>query len=69
MHGPPLTLHERAASVDRQVSALRTLGANLDCASRVVAERHHVSLATVTRLLLCHQREMQRRQHQSSAAA
>jgi len=69
MHGPPLTLHECAALVALEVSALRDLGASLERASRVVAERHHVSPATVTRLLLSHQQVTQRRQQQNSAAA
>ncbi len=69
MHGPPLTLDERAALVARQVADLRDVGAGLDRAARVVAQQHRISYRTVTQLLVYHQRATQRRQHSDSAAA
>jgi len=69
MHGPPLTTDEIAALVSRQVADLRGLGASLDRAARVVAKRHNVPLATVTRLLRRHHTLTERQRHIGSAAA
>ncbi len=69
MHGPPLTIDEIAAMLAREIAELRRLGVNLDRAVRVVAERHAISLASVTQMLLRHRRVMERRHHRDPAAA
>jgi len=69
MHGPTLTTDEIAALVTRQVAVNRALGASLDRAARIVAERHHISHPDVTRLLLQHRRTEQARDTRASAVA
>jgi hypothetical protein len=69
MHGPPLTIDEIAAKLDRQVIDVRALGASFDRAVRVVAERHQLPLATVTQLLMRHRRLEKTRALVSETAA
>lgn len=69
MHGPALTLDERAALVARQVADLRDLGAGLDRAVRTVAHRHRISYRTLTQLLVYHQRATRQRQQRDAATA
>ena len=69
MHGPPITIDEIAALLEREIAALRRLGASLEKATKVVAERHRVPSSTVAQLLLRRRRHEPRSDFKNRAAA